>query len=48
MYPPLAPNVEQTQTSAAPDTGNVETEIVALIKKAGESLRGQSHGKSPR
>jgi len=42
MYPPLAPNVEQTQTSAAPDTVNVETEIVALLKKAGESLRGQS------
>jgi hypothetical protein len=42
MYPPLAANVEQTQTSAAPDTVTVETEIAALIKNAGESLRGQS------
>jgi hypothetical protein len=44
MYPPLAASVEQTQTSAsaAPDTVTVETEIAALIKKAGESLRDQS------
>ncbi len=43
IYPPLVENADKdgTQTSVAPDAAALEAEIAALIKEAGESLRGQ-------
>jgi hypothetical protein len=42
MHPPSAANLEEPQSSAAPDAVPIEIEIAALIKAAGESLRDQS------
>jgi hypothetical protein len=37
MHPPLAANVEETQSSAAPDAVPIEIEVAALIREARES-----------
>jgi hypothetical protein len=37
MHPPLAANVEEMQSSAAPDAVPIEIEVAALIREARES-----------
>jgi hypothetical protein len=41
MHPPLPANLEEMQTSAAPDAAILEADIAALLKAAGGSLRGE-------
>jgi hypothetical protein len=41
MHPPLPANLEEMQTSTAPDAAILEADIAALLKAAGGSLRGQ-------